>query len=189
MDNKNITRLLVLSNLALATVVAVGCHLYVHKKQVERDLTVDEVDAIARDKAIQAECLAFNVFHEARGESRKGQEAVAWVTMNRVSSDAYPNNICDVVKQKKQFSWYKGPESLRINWKRKAEVKAWKQAQEFATDFLAKYEHGRINDPTRGAMFYHNADVRPYWIDIDYHTVTIGNHTFYRKAAVLVASR
>ena len=39
----------------------------------------------------EMQCLALNVYHEARGESRSGQYAVATVTMNRVQSDRYPD--------------------------------------------------------------------------------------------------
>ena len=53
----------------------------------------------------QHECLAMNIYHEARGERWEGQIAVAHVTMNRVAHDEWPNNVCDVVYQKKQFSW------------------------------------------------------------------------------------
>lgn len=50
------------------------------------------------------ECLALNVYFESRGESQLGQELVAQVTMNRVrfSKD---KSICDIVRQKSQFSW------------------------------------------------------------------------------------
>ena len=45
-------------------------------------------------------CLAMNVYHEARGEPVLGQFAVAAVTMNRVKSARYPDDVCRVVYQK-----------------------------------------------------------------------------------------
>ena len=46
-------------------------------------------------------CLALNIYHEGRGESAKGQSAIAAVTMNRVASKHYPDSICEVVWQRK----------------------------------------------------------------------------------------
>jgi len=66
----------------------------------------------------QLQCLALNIYHEARSESPLGQEAVGLVTMNRVQDKRYPDTVCDVVYQahvdskgrpkrnKCQFSWY-----------------------------------------------------------------------------------
>ena len=46
------------------------------------------------------DCLAFDVYFEARGEPEAGQYAVAEVTMNRVASGRYPDTVCGVVHQK-----------------------------------------------------------------------------------------
>ena len=43
-----------------------------------------------------AMCLALNMFFEARNEDIMGQIMVADVTMNRVESNHYPDNVCDV---------------------------------------------------------------------------------------------
>lgn len=54
-------------------------------------------------------CLADNIYHESKGESLKGKQGVAQVTMNRVYSKKFPSNVCDVVYERKgntcQFSW------------------------------------------------------------------------------------
>ena len=69
-------------------------------------------------KQKEIECLAQNIYHEARSESTAGRMAVALVTLNRVKDQRFPNTICGVVKQTKyypsgkidlhscQFSWY-----------------------------------------------------------------------------------
>ena len=44
-------------------------------------------------------CLATNIYFEARGEDRIGQYAVAEVTLNRVASPDYPDDVYGVVKQ------------------------------------------------------------------------------------------
>ena len=49
-------------------------------------------------------CLAANIYKEARGESLQGKIAVGLVTINRVEDKRWPNTVCKVVKQKNQFS-------------------------------------------------------------------------------------
>jgi spore germination cell wall hydrolase CwlJ-like protein len=74
-------------------------------------------------------CLARNIYFEARGEGARGQYAVAAVTLNRVREKRWPDGICGVVYQKKQFSWtISRPMSRptviddRAAWQRAAEV-------------------------------------------------------------------
>ena len=45
----------------------------------------------------QVECIATNIYHEARNQSELGMRAVAWVTLNRVQHESYPNTACGVV--------------------------------------------------------------------------------------------
>ena len=73
---------------------------------------------IAMEAAKQRECLARNIYFEARNEPFAGQFAVAMVTLNRVHDKQFPNSICEVVYQgihwpsghpklnRCQFSWY-----------------------------------------------------------------------------------
>lgn len=46
------------------------------------------------------ECLAKNIFYESGGEPLEGKVAVGMVTINRANDPAFPNGICNVVKQK-----------------------------------------------------------------------------------------
>src|SRR3954462_2332169 len=61
--------------------------------------------AALQSQARDVECLALNVYYEARGESLAGQYAVAEVTLNRRASLGYPKTVCEVVYQKGAFSW------------------------------------------------------------------------------------
>ena len=45
------------------------------------------------------QCLTEALYFEARGESVKGQFAVAEVILNRVDSAAFPNTVCGVIHQ------------------------------------------------------------------------------------------
>lgn len=50
-------------------------------------------------------CLATAIFFEARGEPIEGKELVANVILNRVEHSSYPDAVCGVVNQPKQFSY------------------------------------------------------------------------------------
>src|SRR3546814_6571186 len=59
-----------------------------------------------------AECLALNVYHEARGEPLDGMIGVALVVMHRVADKQHPNTVCGVIADGAsrrghacQFSW------------------------------------------------------------------------------------
>lgn len=60
---------------------------------------------LALDPDAEINCMALNIYHEARGESQAGQEAVAMVTMARRNHPSYPSSVCGVVWQPRQFSW------------------------------------------------------------------------------------
>ena len=51
----------------------------------------------AHKRAVELQCLAENIYFEARGEPLNGQYAVAEVTINRLRSPYFPKTICGVV--------------------------------------------------------------------------------------------
>src|ERR1700676_3174349 len=55
--------------------------------------------ALAQRRATDLECLAENIYFEARGEPLEGQYAVAEVTLNRTRAQNFPHTICSVVHQ------------------------------------------------------------------------------------------
>ena len=132
----------------------------------------------------EVKCLAQNVYFEARDQPTKGQIAVALVTLNRVNSRRFPNNICKVIhqasryssgklkKNKCHFSWY----CDGLSDKPKDEI-AWKVSQLLAT---AMYEKRlKVKDFLHGATHYHRKDVDPYWNRKMLKYSTIGDHIFY----------
>ncbi len=119
----------------------------------------------------QIDCLALNVYHEARSESIEGQKAVASVTINRMISKKYPSLICDVVWQDRQFSWTQDGKSDKPY-----EYETYLKIRKMLKKFLLSWA-----DNTKGALYYHNHKVKPYWASTFRKTVTIGNHTFYRR--------
>jgi len=118
----------------------------------------------------QHECLALNIYHEARGERVEGQIAVAQVTLNRVKHDEWGSTICEVVYQPKQFSW-----THMIEDQDPKENRAWFQAKVIARDVMI----GNVEDPTKGAVYYHANYVNPNWAKYMVLSKVIGNHLFY----------
>ena len=126
-------------------------------------------------------CLAQNIYFEARSESIHGQLAVAYTTLNRVDSSRYPNSICEVVWQHKQFSWTHDGKSDKPG-KNILERRAWEDSQMLATLFIWTRELNRYFDPTEGAMYYYNpSKANPSWTAKMVRTTTVENHDFYRR--------
>lgn len=118
----------------------------------------------------QHECLALNIYHEARGERVEGQIAVAQVTLNRVKHDEWGSTICEVVYQPKQFSW-----THLIKDQTPKSGKSWETAKVIARDVMI----GNVEDPTKGAVYYHANYVNPNWAIYMNLSKVIGNHLFY----------
>ena len=119
-------------------------------------------------------CLSMNVYFEARNQPLAGQVAVAQVTMNRVASPDYPDDVCGVVYQHKQFSWY---------WDGKSDVpreeEAWVRAQMVAGAVLAGSGHQKFMDVD--ITHYHAVYVQPYWAPTMQLVAQVGDHKFYNK--------
>jgi len=89
-----------------------------------------------RRLANELECLAENVYYEARGEPVDGQYAVAEVTLNRTHALNFPHTICEVVHEARwdpahrrmiaDFSW------TELGEQYPADGIAWKQAKKVA---------------------------------------------------------
>jgi len=122
----------------------------------------------------QQYCLAQNVYFEARGESRLGQEAVAWVTLNRVMDPARPKTICAVVWEDSQFSWTN--DGLKDS---PAPGAAWEQAKAVAAEVTATWQPSA--DPTEGSVMFHASGVNPGWSDDFSRVVRIDGHIFYNQ--------
>jgi spore germination cell wall hydrolase CwlJ-like protein len=143
--------------------------------ETKNRLPVPPMSERERERAEQ--CLALNIYHEARSEPRKGQEAVAAVTINRVASPAFPDSVCQVVQQggKKrnrcQFSWW-----CDRNSDTPREPSAW----EHALSLSRKALDGKVSDPTNGALYYHASYVKPRWARTFTRTNKIGRHLFYK---------
>ncbi|MCC5955689.1 MAG: cell wall hydrolase [Natronohydrobacter sp.] len=131
-----------------------------------------------RDLTEQEACLATAIYHEARGESIKGQFAVAEVILNRAASRKFPNSICGVVYQGArgqgggcQFSFACDGRSEAMP-NRKAASKARRIAM-----LMSEGAHSRL---TEGALYFHTTAVSPSWSRRFTQTSQIGAHLFFR---------
>ncbi|MDV4168262.1 cell wall hydrolase [Rhodovulum sp. FJ3] len=123
-------------------------------------------------------CLAEALYFEARGETLKGQFAVAEVILNRVSSRSYPDSVCGVINQgtgkryQCQFTYTCDGHAEVIH-----EPAAFERVGKVARIML----DGASRTLTGGATFYHTKAVNPSWARKFERTATIGQHYFYRK--------
>lgn len=116
----------------------------------------------------QVQCLATNIYHEARGEGYLGGLAVAVVTINRTQHIDYPRDICAVVYQPKQFSW---TNSGKV-----------KPTVSLASIYLARLAlSGRHELRGLQATHYHTKAVHPRWRLQLKRVASIGQHIFYRQ--------
>ena len=123
-------------------------------------------------------CLATAIYFEARGESYRGQVAVAQVVQNRVKDHRYPDTICGVVFQNQsrrnacQFSFACDGIPETIN-----DQRSWAQAQ----DIAKRFTNGELYLTEVGnATHYHATYVRPAWAPRMTKVTQIGLHVFYK---------
>ena len=116
-------------------------------------------------------CLAMNLYHEGRGESAKGRAAIAAVTMNRVSNPSYPDTVCEVVWQRKQFSWTKIAARHHVI----RDLDAWLDALTTAQLFIDDAVLANIG----AATHYHAEHIEPYWAVTEKPIGKVGSHYFY----------
>lgn len=84
----------------LATVLTM-CYLFVTTSYAEETANPYDSIEVTEDDINLMSAL---VFREARGESIEGQRAVVEVVLNRCLSSDFPDNVNDVIYQRKQFS-------------------------------------------------------------------------------------
>lgn len=139
----------------------------------------------------QIECMAQNVYHEARSQGTAGRLAVMAVTSNRVQDHRYPNTVCEVVKQgphrpswkgtgelipvrhRCQFSWYCDGKPDKVH-----NLKTYNEIRDLSA--LVVRGDIKVIDITEGATHYHADYVSPAWAKTKTKTIEIEDHIFYR---------
>ena len=124
------------------------------------------------------QCLAEAIYFEARGETEKGQYAVAQVVMNRTRTGYYPATVCGVVYENKwkrnrcQFSFACDGKPDRIR-----DQTSWETARRIADDVLI---NGAYLPDIGTSTHYHATYVRPRWVRDMTDKHRVGTHLFYR---------
>jgi spore germination cell wall hydrolase CwlJ-like protein len=137
----------------------------------------------------ELDCMRMNIFHEARGESERGMEAVALVVLNRTVTKHFPSTVCGVVHQgivvngtvvhnMCQFSWYCDGLGDEPDLTQVGDRRAWEMATTIAKNAL----EGKLPNFIGRATHYHNTSCEPFWSkDGRFSLLTrIGSHLFYR---------
>jgi spore germination cell wall hydrolase CwlJ-like protein len=126
----------------------------------------------------QLGCLARNIYYEAGREPFEGKVAVAQVTLNRVESGKFPDDVCKTIYQKNvvyekvicQFSW-----ACDRDAGRPPNNDSYVESMEVAKKVLL--EDFRL-PVLREAMYYHADYVNPGWRKE--RVAKIGHHIFYK---------
>jgi spore germination cell wall hydrolase CwlJ-like protein len=153
-----------------------------------------EPQPIVLDKQAKKDidCLAANIYFEARGEPIEGQLAVAHVTLNRMEHPEFPKTACGVVKQKAynpkvqkhvcQFSWWCDSKLRAKSTGHKFNDRhVYEDIRQLATKLWVNRHV--IEDITHGAIFYHAKYVPVHKIGVKglKKTAQYGQHIFYTK--------
>lgn len=119
----------------------------------------------------QIDCLATAIYYESRGEPDLGKKSVGHVIMNRVESGKYPDDVCGVILQHRQFSFVK-----RKNLLTPPKNEVYNNIRDLAENIY--HNHETLKDPTGNALYFHSNKVNPKWKKTA--KTKIGNHIFYR---------
>ena len=137
------------------------------------------------------ECLALNMYHEARNQGTAGALAVTGVVLNRVNDNRYPDTICEVVEQgPTRASWkdakIRYPIKNRCQFSWYCDGKSDKPLNQKKYNYFLKMSRGILQnqipfiDITDGATHYHADYVLPAWAKTKTKTVEIQDHIFYK---------
>ena len=131
--------------------------------RIERVVSVHAYSGGARER----DCLMRAMYFESNRSSNEGLLAVGTVVMNRVESQKFPNNVCSVVGQPRQFA--PGVMTRRMQGNT-AEL------ERLADDIL----DGKRHPGVKSAKFFHQAGLKFPYNNMHYVLVAGGN-AFYEK--------
>jgi spore germination cell wall hydrolase CwlJ-like protein len=128
--------------------------------------------------AKEQKCLANAIYFEARGESLRGQAAVAQVVLNRVRNPTYPGTICGVVYQNQNL---KNRCQFSFACDGKKDVVSNRKIYKTAEDIAMAVTAGKIFLPeVASSTHYYAQYVSPRWARSMQKMKKIGLHIFYR---------
>ena len=183
MDKVEIPR----SILTFLSLVFMGALLYgtIHLLSWAVDTKLANTDTVETSKITadfrekQLACLAKNVYHEAGGEPFEGKVAVAQVTLNRVDSGQFPNDVCKTIYEKNviyskvicQFSWT----CDKVTMFKPVNKVSYDESMIVAQKVLLE---GFRLPSLEKAMYFHGDYINPGWKRE--RIAKIGRHIFYK---------
>jgi len=114
------------------------------------------------------DCLKRAMYFESEHSDRDGYMAVGTVVMNRLTSGAYPDSICGVVAQERQFA----PGVMTREVEPMAEIEL--------TDAADAILRGERHPGVKDAMFFHTDGLKFPYLNMHYVAIAGGN-AFYEK--------
>ena len=119
----------------------------------------------------EMQCLAKNIYHEARGEGIAGMMGVAQVTLNRADTQYRgKKTLCGVVHDSHQFSWTKD-----IQKTKKLDKPSWQQSLHIAQLVLLGVRIKEIED----SIYFHSHKIKsPIWTKNLSVNKKIGQHIY-----------
>ena len=167
----------------LLMIIALMCSVFLLKWAVNDKLArfepaeSSQITTEVRER--QLGCLAKNIYYEAGSEPFEGKVAVAQVTLNRVNSGQFPNDVCKTIYQKNvvyekvicQFSWA----CDRVSGHNPPNNANYRESMEVAKKVLL--EDFRLST-LKEAMYYHADYINPGWRREK--VAKIGRHIFYK---------
>jgi spore germination cell wall hydrolase CwlJ-like protein len=144
-------------------------------------------DVVLAQLASEHRCLSQAIYYEARGEGRRGQQAVAEVVFHRMNAGNHGHSICAVVYDGSSHRGCQFSFTCNGDLQRPREASAWNISEQLAAQILTG--EVPLRNATGGATNYHSVSVSPYWAPTLERTTQIGNHIFYRGAGHTRASR
>lgn len=128
--------------------------------------------------------VARTLWGEARNQGRAGMEAIAHVIFNRQADRRWrgKGGLAAICLQPAQFSCWNAKDPNRdLCLSVDNTDPQFADAQAAVTLVRAARAAHPAADPTHGATHYHTRGVLPHWALAGEHTVTIGQHLFYRN--------
>ena len=144
--------------------------------QTDNDVLTDELTDL--------ECVAYNIYWEARGEDEIGQSIVAQITINRINHPKFPNTACSVITQINrhiiQFEWTQDGRSDRPH-----NITAYRQNYLMAFEFLYLGKQAPVPEADKLLFFHSTRDrtgrpFQPNWFWATY-AFTHGGHHIYKE--------
>ena len=126
-------------------------------------------------------CLVEVLAHEGLNQPLRGQLAILEVVQNRKTSKGFPNSICKVIHQHKQFSYRDNvPAGKPLEFKPKniVDEKAFKKIKETVAGFLLGNYNAVLSPEVK---WYVRNDVKVVWMKKMKTEAVIASHTFMKE--------